>query len=170
MAKRFSSRKKSKPSRSEVRNGRKLVTKALKIRGKKAREAKREIESKVRRQMVDFVQERFIDVPTKARAMAIQKRMSLAGVAKRVARSEIRARYTLDKQDRWHRPDGTFVPGKTAKQRAANVKRAQAVGAYWNQVKMIGAALELSTTEARKAYTDAGGEKGWQEFVGYPGK
>lgn len=148
---------------SKVRKARKLVGEAFRRKGKQATEAQKEIQKRVRSEMTRFVSERFIAVPTKARARSIQARMSLAGVARRVASSEARAEYTRDRLGRFHRADGRIVS-------KANMKRSMAMRSYWNQVRIIGAALEIKTGEARKAYTLAGGEKGWQDFVGYPGK
>lgn len=148
---------------SKVREARKLVGEAFRRKGKQSREAKQKIEKRVRSEMTRFVSERFIDVPTKARARAIQGRMSLAGVARRAAESETRAAFTRDRLGRFHRSDGRIVS-------QANMRRALAMRSYWNQVRIIGAALEIETKQARKAYALAGGEKGWQDFVGYPGK
>ncbi len=133
-------KRRPKASRSEVRKARKLISKAFQKKGKEARAAKRKIESRVRREMTAFVRDRFVDVRTKAQARSIQRRMSLAGVARRAGRSEVRARYTRDASGRWYRADGTPVPGKDIKQQSANVKRAQSMAGYWNQVRIIAAA------------------------------
>lgn len=161
MPKRRRSRAPKDASPADISKARRLVSQAFREKGKGARAARQEVQSRVRARMTDFVKERFLQVETKAQARGIQKRMSLAGAAHRVAESEARAAFTRDRTGRWHREDGRLVS-------AANMKRSQSMRAYWNQVKIIANALELNTKQAREVFRLGGGEEGWKELVKTP--
>jgi hypothetical protein len=159
-------RARGKPSKAQKQAAR-FVRKAFQKVGKKKRESAALLRKNLTAEMARVARETFISTdPRTGRARklskkesgAIARRLSLAGLASRVAREETRRDFTLDKRGRWHRADGRLIS-------QANMRRSMSVRAYWNKVRIVAKAQEVSVAEARRALKIGGAEL-WEKVVG----